>query len=163
MISRLLVTLSLVVACDHPIAAVPTMATSTKTLAICWRDADKGDDASDTALMNAIKTRLGSAGYRVLTKGVCDIDISWKFSSRGTHGEDDMSYRDVTLTVRGDGPLDVIHLTFNAGDVPAGDYDRLAILMVNALNASAKVAEYARKNDAPKLRNVGSDSADAEE
>lgn len=157
--SRLLLTVVFAIACDHPIAAVPTMATSTKTLAICWRDPDKGDDASDTALMNAIKSRLSSAGYHVLTKGVCDIDLSWKFSTRGHRNEDDESYREATVTVRGDGPLDVLRLSFGPGDVPTGDPDRLAILIVNALNASAKVAEYARKNDtdAPKLRHIGDD------
>ncbi len=152
-----LVALLCAIACDHPIVAVPTMATTTKTLAICWRDPDKADDQSDTALMNAFKSRLASAGYRVLTKGVCDIDVSWKLSMRGTRNEDDESYREVTLTVRGDGPLDVIHLSFGPGDVPTNDPDRLAVLMVNALNASAKVAEYARKNDpdSPKLRQIG--------
>jgi hypothetical protein len=151
--------LFLAAACDHPIAAVPTMATSTKTLAICWRDPDKGDDASDTALMNAFKSRLSSAGYHVLTKGVCDIDVSWKLSTSGHRNEDDMSYREVTLTVRGDGPLDMIHLSYGPGDVPTSDPDRLAILMVNALNASAKVAAYAQKNDpdAPKLKHLGDD------
>jgi hypothetical protein len=144
---RALVLAVLAIACDHPIAAVPTMATATKSLAICWRDPDKVDDASDTSLMNAIKSRLASAGYRVLTKGVCDIDFGWKFSTKGTRNEDDESYREVTLTVRGDGPLDVIHLSFGPGEVPTSDPDRLAILVVNALNASAKVAAYARKND----------------
>jgi hypothetical protein len=153
---------ALALACDHPIAAVPTMATSTKTLAICWRDPDKGDDSADTALMNAIKSRLSSAGYHVLTKGVCDIDVSWKLSMKGTRSEEDESYREVTMTVRGDGPLDVIRLSFGPGEVPTKEPDRLAILMVNALNASSKVADYARKNDAPKLRNVDSDS-DSEE
>jgi hypothetical protein len=152
---HVLATLVFMIACDHPIVAVPTMATSTKSLAICWRDPDKGDDASDTALMNAIKSRLSSAGYHVLTKGVCDIDLSWKASTSGHTNEDDMSYREVQLTVRGDGPLDVIHLSYGPGEVPASDADRLAILMVNALNASAKVAEYARKNeDSPKLRHI---------
>lgn len=156
MIRALLFCASLAVACDHPIAAVPTNATATKSLAICWRDPDKGDDASDTTLMNALKARLSSAGYHVLTKGVCDIDLSWKLATRGHRNEDDESYREVTLTVRGDGPLDVIRLSFGPGDVPTSEPDRLAILMVNALNASTKVADFARKNDpdAPKLRHV---------
>lgn len=143
-------------ACDRPIPAVPTMATATKSLAICWREPDSADDASDTALMNAIKARLRGAGYSVLTKGVCDIDLSWKYATRGQRDEDDESYREVTLTVRGDGPLDVIRLAFGPGDVPAKDPDRLAILMVNALNKSAKVADYARKNehDTPSLRHL---------
>jgi hypothetical protein len=37
------------VACDHPIAAVPTLATATKDLVVCWRNPDAGDSATPPA------------------------------------------------------------------------------------------------------------------
>ena len=135
-----------VIACDHPIIAVPTHATATKTLIVCWRDPDSGDDASDRPLMMALKAQLISSGYHVVTKGVCEIDIGYKTHARGQRNEGDDSFRDITITVRGDNniPVDVIHLEYASGEVPADNLDRVAILMVNAINASAKLADYAK-------------------
>lgn len=146
---RLLVALTVwctLAACEQPIAAVPTHATATKTLIVCWRDPDSGDDSTDRPLMMAFKARLITAGYHVITKGVCEISIGYKTQTKGYRNEDDDAFREVTITVRGDydKPVDVIRLEFGAGEVPANNLDRLAILMVNALNASAKLAEYAK-------------------
>lgn len=137
----------LVVACDHPIVAVPTTATATKGLVICWRDADQGDEGASSTLITVMAKHLRAAGYHVVTKGTCDISLEWAFASRGHDNEFDSSYREATLTVRdGSTFIDKIKLEWGPGEVPTDDSNRLAILLVNALNASAKVAEYARQN-----------------
>jgi hypothetical protein len=127
--------------CETPIQAVPTMATTTQGLAVCWSPPDEGDAASGTGeLKKAVGARLGSAGYRLVTAGHCDLRLSWDLKSQehnGTHG-----YREVTLIMRdGKGTfVDRAHMEFLQWDVPVAEPDRLAILMVNAVNASAKVA-----------------------
>jgi hypothetical protein len=133
-------------ACETPIAAVPTMATATKDVVICWRDADEGDDGANAAITTALAKRLRGAGYHVITKGVCEVSIEWGFSSRGHDNENDSSYRQATVTLRADKVIDKIRLEWGPGQVPTDDADRLAILLVNAINASAKFADYAANN-----------------
>jgi hypothetical protein len=136
----------LLLACETPIAAVPTMATATKDVVICWRDTDDGDDGANAAISRGLAKRLRGAGYHVITKGVCEVSLEWGFSSRGHENENDSSYRAATITLRADKVIDNIKLEWGPGQVPTDDSDRLAILMVNAMNASAKFAEYAANN-----------------
>lgn len=129
--------------CPKPIAAVPTTATATKAIVVCWDDPSERDD--DTGFLKALKARLIGAGYD-LTSPVCDIVFSYAFEWGSDRG--DKYYREATLIARtGSGTVDKINLTFEyPTDVPASDTDRLAILLVNALNKSEKVAALARKN-----------------
>ena len=137
----------LALGCDQPIPAVPTSATATKDLVICWRDPDQGDDASNASMIHAMAKALRGAGYQVVTKGICEISLEWQLASRGHENEFDSSYREATLTVRdGSTFIDKVQLEWGPGQVPTDDPNRLAILLVNALNASAKVAQYASDN-----------------
>jgi hypothetical protein len=101
------------VACETPIAAVPTMATATKDVVICWRAPDEGDDTANAAISTALASRLRGAGYHVITKGVCEVSLEWSFSSRGHENEGDSSYRQATLTLRGDKVIDKLQLEWN--------------------------------------------------
>lgn len=137
---------ALLLACDAPLPAVPTNATATKSVVVCWRDADRGDEPSNAALIESMARRLRGAGYAVVANGSCDVTLEWNVATKGWRNEDDDSYRAATLTVRAVGGtfIDKIHLEFGPGQVPANDSDRLAILLVNQLNASQKLADFAR-------------------
>jgi hypothetical protein len=135
-------------ACDKPIAAVPTTATATKDLTVCKHDTDEGDDAPMRGVVDAMKTRLTGAGYRLVDAN-CDIQLSFSFTTKTRDG--DSGIRDATMVVR-DGNaafVDKIHMEFQQSDVPADEPDRLAILLVNALNVSAKVGALASGGVAP--------------
>lgn len=143
--------------CPKPIPAVPTAAVATKGIVVCWDDASERDD--ETGFLKAFKARLVGAGYDV-TSRVCDVVFSYGFEWSFDHGGDKY-YKEASLTVRsGEGTVDKIKLTFEyPTDMPGTDKDRLAILLVNELNKSAKLAELARKNHddehSPRLRKPG--------
>lgn len=125
-------------ACARPLPAVPTAAGATKTLTICWREKDEADEG---ALHDALTSRLRGAGY-ALSAHDCDVGLeiatAWK-RERAHSG-----YERATMVVRSnDAVVDKIQMAFEPDDVPEDEPDRLAILLVNALNASAKVAALA--------------------
>lgn len=125
-------------ACDKPLAVSPTKA-PTAGLSVCWRDPDDGDLGIDRALRTTLANRLKAAGY-VLVKRGCDLSVSWAYTTRGN--DDDNAFRTARITVRtGDGTLlDEHDFQFGQSDLPADDADRLAIVLVNAINASPKIA-----------------------
>jgi hypothetical protein len=139
--------LAFVVACVQPLAIAPTTATGTKDLVVCWHDAeDEEDSASSEAIMNAVGKHLHEAGYRVVAKGACDIRVTWELASLGRVNENDSSYGEVRVNVRERNLdlVDTMRFVFTRGQVPTGDSDLLATVIVNAVNASPKVAAYAR-------------------
>jgi len=135
---QVLVAVVLVSACDRPLAVAPTKAI-TPGLSVCWREPDAGDEATDRAVRRAIGKRLKDAGY-VLTTGSCDIGVEWGYTTKGR--DYDMAFRTARLSIRGRGDALLEHRDFEFGpsDLPIEDPDRLAIVLVNAVNASRKVA-----------------------
>ena len=133
-------------ACARP-AVVPTQADeATRGLSICWRDADDGDEATNRVLIKALADRLKRAGYD-LDPHDCSIQMSWAYSTKTVADEE--SFREVKMTVRDatNGSLvDTMDMHFGEGDVRSDEPDRLAVILVNALNASAKLHEYGRQH-----------------
>lgn len=127
-------TIVVVVACDRPLAVAPTKAL-TPGLSICWRAPDAGDEGTDRALHVAIGNHLKDAGY-VLTSNSCDLQVEWGYETKGR--EDDMAFRTARLTVRGPNNELLEHRDFEFGpsDLPIEEPDRLAVVLVNAINAS---------------------------
>lgn len=134
--------LLLVAGCPKPLPAVPTAATATKDLQICWND--KTIDDADRPFMSALKKALVHAGYD-LEASVCDATLGYHVQSASEHGRE--FYKSATLTVSdSSGIVDKIHLEFSEPtDVPLDEPDRLGTLLVNELNKSEKVAALARK------------------
>jgi len=131
-------------ACPKPIAAVPTMATGTKGLVICWNDEEKNADQDDRAFLTALRKRLEGAGYD-LSSRICDVTLGYHLSSVNDRG--DKGFTEASLTVSGaHGIVDKIKLSFDEPtDVPTSEPDRLAILLVNAMNKSEKLAAFKRR------------------
>jgi hypothetical protein len=82
-------------ACPKPLPAVPTMATATKGLVVCWDD--EPAVADERPLMAALKTRLTGAGYD-LTSRICDVQFGYSFLWREDEG--DKYYKEASLIVR---------------------------------------------------------------
>jgi TPR repeat protein len=99
---------------------VPTMA-PVKNASVCWRQEDY-----DPQLMPLLGTRLTSAGYSLVDSG-CDLKVGVK--PQGA---------EVALTVRGSNGMTLDELRVQR----EADPDRLAVVIVNALNGSRKVLEY---------------------
>lgn len=135
---QVLVGVVLFAACDRPLAVSPTKA-MTPGLSVCWREPDSGDEGTDRALRLAMGKRLEQAGY-VLTPRSCDLGVDWGYTTKGR--DYDMAFRTARLSVRGRGNKLLEHRDFEFGpsDLPIEDPDRLAIVLVNAVNASTKVA-----------------------
>lgn len=133
----------LALSCGRPIAAVPTSAGPSRGLSICWVKTDATYTGTRRALHEAIKTRLEGAGY-LLVERACDLRLWWNWYSRNDTTFE--AFLAVDLKVQnGSGDLiDKIRLEYGATEVPVSEPDRLAILMVNAINASSKVAAVAR-------------------
>jgi len=134
--------------CDQPLAVSPTKAV-VPGQSVCWRALDAGDAGLDRALRVAIGKRLESAGY-ALVPTACDLSVSWGYTTKGR--DFDMAFRTARLSVRGRGDAMLEHRTFEFGpsDLPIDDPDRLAIVLVNAVNASARVAAVSPVPSAPK-------------
>lgn len=129
------------------------MATETKGLVICWNDAEKLDDDSKPFLV-AFKKRLEAAGYD-LTSSVCDVTFGYGFRWKEDRGE--KGYTEATVTISdGKAVVDRIKLEFEeVWEVPSTEPDRLAILLVNAMNKSTKLAAVARRYHLPKRSATG--------
>lgn len=147
--------------CPKPVPAVPTTATATKGLVICWNDAENKSVDEDKAFLVAFRKRLESAGYD-LTSSLCDVTFAYSFRSKGEHGE--QGYTEVTLTLSdAHGVVDHIKLEFEeVWELPTSDHDRLAILLVNAMNKSDKLAQYVHREHADEpLRKTEGDAGAA--
>ncbi|HEY1954425.1 MAG TPA: AgmX/PglI C-terminal domain-containing protein [Polyangiaceae bacterium] len=134
-------------ACGKPLAVSPTHARA-PGLSVCWRDVDDSDLGLERPVRVAIGKRLEAAGYTLVKHG-CDLAVGWSFTTRG-HGSD-TAFWGLRMTVRrGDGTLvDHGERTFGPSDLPADDPDRLAMVVVNALNASPKVAAVTHSEPRP--------------
>lgn len=133
--------------CPKPIAAVPTSATITKGLVICWNDEEQKADDDDKPFYAAVRKELERAGYD-LTSRVCDVTLGFKLGWQTDQG--DKGYTNASLVVSdAHGVVDKFELHFDQiTDVPYKEPDRLAILLVNEMNKSQKVAAVTRKNHA---------------
>lgn len=127
--------------CTKP-AIEPTSApAATKSVVVCWRD--RPEESGDKgALREAVGSRLRSAGYN-LQKNDCALGIKWTFKEdmrNGTH-----VYSSATLTLLDSEKKEVETMQFEIErhHVPVSEPERLATLFVNAMNASAKLADYA--------------------
>jgi len=134
------------------------MATATKALVICWTVPSTASD-EQKVFLTAFKARLEGAGYD-LTSRVCDIDFAYGFGWREEAG--DKYWREVTLVVSdGSGEVEKIKLEFEGYDFPLDKPDRLAIVLVNRLNASDTLAKLARERESgEKLRKSKPDCLD---
>jgi hypothetical protein len=117
-------------------------ATTTRDASICWSN-ERGE------LHDHVGERLKEAGYVLVPNG-CDVRLSWsakRHPGRNGIGRGWRSIRphisSANLVVRtGDDSalIDELHWDFNELDVPDDDPDRLAVIFVNALSSSKKVA-----------------------
>jgi hypothetical protein len=128
-------------------------------LTVCWRPVDAGDEGLDRALRASIDLRLRGAGYVVLTRNVCDIAPTVSFVA------DHDDFRSVTLTIRqrSGALVDNVHLSLAEGQAPRAQPDRLAVLLVNALNASARVVALAERRLATATLQVSASGVDVRE
>ena len=129
-------------ACQPP-PATPTRADSTAGLSVCWRPDDAGDDEAGLVLRRALRARLETAGYKTVAGGRCDIQMQWTYTAATKGG--DVSFTSTTLVVRGKGDqlIEKYRVEFMRGDAPIQEPDRVAVRLVNEMNASAKLAAYA--------------------
>lgn len=115
-------------------------------MTVCW-DSKLGPGP----LRPLVAYRLREAGY-ILVDHNCDFALSWAVRTqrqtrgvgggRGTRpGGVRAHYSKATLVAIRDGTIvDEVHWRFGEFDIPQDEPDRLAILFVNWLNASPKVA-----------------------
>lgn len=156
-----LVTLISVLACAPP-PQTPTQADATAGLSICFSKEGDDDTAGSAELRKALGQRLAGAGYKLVEKGRCDIRLHWSYTFETRGG--DSSYTSVTFTIRGrtDDVLEKIKVERNRGDAPIEKPDLIAVPIVNAMNASPKLAAYAASRRRPAgARDGGAGSADA--
>jgi hypothetical protein len=125
--------------CAETPAPVLRQATTTRGLKICWRADDEGDDAVGRALRAALTQRLGQAGY-VLVPSSCDFHLAYTSTTQWRHPPGWFAQVRVVLRSRSGSFLDKLVLNFNPYDVSADDFDQIAILVVNGLNDSPKLA-----------------------
>jgi hypothetical protein len=109
-----------------------------KGLSVCWREPDQGDEGVSRALRITLGQRLVAAGYE-LVHSRCDLHLDWGFHVHGPSY--DKAFRSARLIIRTrDEVVEKLKFEFSATDAPANESDRLAIILVNAINASPKVA-----------------------
>lgn len=138
-------------ACGRPPPATPTKAEATKDLLVCWYAPNEGPDPEEVgatpeavALRRSIHTRLEGAGYKLASKK-CELRVRWHDTWKERGG--DKGYTAATLTLftpKGE-VIDVVQYELERNNFPVEEPDRLAILFVNSINGSAKVAAYADK------------------
>jgi hypothetical protein len=146
------------VGCIEQRPAIPTTATTTSGMKVCWLSSQEREalgvavttkyDNGSAALYDALERRLQGAGY-VLVQAGCDLSLGWHFqrlvpvSSLG----DEVG----TMIVRDNHNrlLDTFRVEFFRYDVPLHDPDRLAIWWVNAINSSPAVAQFATQRRLP--------------
>jgi hypothetical protein len=121
-----------------PLAVSPTKAPKSG-LSVCWRAADAAGRGLNHDVRAAIGKQLEAAGYRVVPRE-CDLRLSLNYTLED--GASGLSFRAAQLAVRDRDRALLFDESFKFGsdDVPIGRPDRLAIVLVNAMNASSKVA-----------------------
>lgn len=139
-------------ACGRPPPATPTKAEATKSLLICWGKAHtEGPDPEDIgaaeesiALRKAIQQRLEGAGYTLASKK-CELRVRWHDSWQSRGGDKGYSGATLTLFTPKGEVIDTVQYELDRNHFPLEEPDRLAILFVNSINASAKVGAYAER------------------
>jgi hypothetical protein len=121
-----------------PHAVSPTKA-ATRGLSVCWYEAVAADQRANRDVRKAIAKQLEAAGYRVIPRD-CDLRLSLSYTLED--GAIGLSFRTAQFAVRDRTRAPLLDETFKFGssEVPIGEPDRLAIVLVNAMNASSKVA-----------------------
>jgi hypothetical protein len=148
---------AVVASCHHPIDPVLRPA-PVNGIQVCWQPEDQGDDLEPVQreLHKAVGQRLADAGYRLVARG-CDLQVFYQYTTKGVGLG---SFRTVHVVLRDDiGKfMDRFALDFAPSEAPADEPDRVAILLVNGVNDSAKVAAiysspaYAPSVGVPPLR-----------
>ena len=133
-----------------PAPQAPNHADATGGLSVCFNKEDSEDETvGGPALRRALGTRLEGAGYKLVEKGRCDVRLRWNFTTTTRGG--DTSYTSVSFVIRGrtEDVLERIKVERNRGDAPIESPDLIAIPIVNAMNASPKLAAYASTRRRP--------------
>jgi len=149
------------VACGPPPAPVPSHADATAGLRISIVDGDKveylgtGDDAARddetktfmAGAQHALVTRLESSGYVVVTgKGAWDLTATTQFSiKRPPHEDAAFGRARIRLRDRKGNVIDEITLEYRNHTAPAAEPDRVAVSLVNEMNSSLKLSNFAQK------------------
>lgn len=151
-------------ACTNAIEAVPREARATRGLRVCWDSRNEGEDDAAFALKQAIGTRLAGAGY-VLVPNRCDFRVSWTTKWQEHRDGAHPWYTRVGIVLRTPSGtfLDSLTLEYLQGQVPVEEPDRMAILMVNAINDSTRLAPGARDPIGPALQLLPAPSATSKE
>ena len=157
----IIISLAGAVACGPPPPPVPSHADATAGLRISIGDGDKveylgtGDDAARddetakamAAAQHALVTRLESAGYVVVTgKGPWDLTASTTFTIKRVRHEDPAFGRArIRLRDRKGNVIDEITLEYRNNTAPTAEPDRVAVSLVNEMNSSLKLSNFAQK------------------
>ncbi len=134
-------------ACAPP-PAVPTRAGPTAGLSVCWQEKSE-DEVVNAPLREAMRVRLTGAGYTLVSKR-CDVRLHWRYTTNNPlRGQ--RRYTSATLEIRGVGskPIDEVYVDGARAEATFDEPDRIAIGLVNAMNASAKLAAYAATRRGP--------------
>jgi len=142
---------ALLVACGVPPPATPTKAEATKDLVVCWAAPTEGPDPEEIgvrpeaiALRRAVRKRIEEAGYTLAPKK-CDLRVRWHDDWKERGGDKWFSKATLTMFTPKGEVIDVVEYELERRNYPVEEPDRLAILFVNSMNGSAKVAAYAEK------------------
>jgi hypothetical protein len=79
----------------------------------------------------------------------CDLQVEWSLLDQDIARPRRRPRRVIGLRDGLDNPVATITKAYGESDIPTGDADRLAILMVNEINASRQVADWKHLKAAP--------------
>jgi hypothetical protein len=112
---------------------------------------EEHDDENRKAIagaQHALVLRLQEAGYVVAEKGPYDVSAGTSFSIKRPRHEDAAFARArLRLKDRKGEVVEEITMEFRNHAVPAAEPDRVAVILVNELNKSPKVAALVKKRD----------------
>jgi hypothetical protein len=152
-------------ACAKPTPLTPTSADATKGMSVCWKSIEESSSAAPSSdatttttttatttgdeslkLRRAIGERLESAGYTLVAKD-CDLRLAWAYTTATRNEGSD--FRSISVTIKArkeDRILDLVKLHLDPDAAPIDQPDRVAIPVVNAMNASPRLATYAKEH-----------------
>jgi hypothetical protein len=133
-----------------PTPLTPTSADATKGMSVCWKSVEESSDAASSEesakLRRAIGERLEAAGYTLVAKD-CDLRLAWAYTT--AQRNDGSDFRSISVTIKArkeDRILDLVKLHLDPDMAPIDQPERVAIPVVNAMNASPRLATYAKEH-----------------
>lgn len=125
-------------------------------MSICWKSTEESPSNDPSAaetptdesakLRRALGERLEAAGYTLVAKD-CDLRLAWAYTTATRNEGSD--FRSISVTIKArkeDRILDLVKIHLDPDAAPIHQPDRVAIPVVNAMNASPRLATYAKEH-----------------